>query len=64
MIEYICSECGYRKWERDLSDMMAQVPMYSEFGAGFMPSFTNSAGWQEDTICPNCGKATSWHPME
>ncbi|MBU3804189.1 MAG: TM1802 family CRISPR-associated protein [Candidatus Cellulosilyticum pullistercoris] len=60
MQEYRCSSCGYRKVERDMIDVMGQVPMYPGFAAGFMPNFSNYMDWKEDPVCPNCGKASSW----
>ena len=58
--EYQCSSCGYRKMERNMVDFMGQFPMYSGFGSGFMLSFSNNMNLQENTACPNCGKASSW----
>lgn len=63
MQEYQCSECGYRKMERDMMDIIAEVPMYSGFGGGFINSFTSQMIDHEDTVCPNCKKASTWHPV-
>lgn len=62
MQEYKCSECGYRKLEREMMDFMAEIPMYSGFGGGYMQMTSQQMNWGEDVVCPNCGKASSWHP--
>lgn len=64
MQEFQCSECGYRKWERQSLDVMMEMPMYGGFGVTGMMPVTNTMNWMEDSICPNCGKASSWRPID
>lgn len=63
MQEYQCSSCGYRKMERDMIDIMGEIPMYSGFGSSFMPSFSSQMFRQDDMVCPNCKKASSWETI-
>lgn len=63
MQEYECSQCGYRKWERQTLDLMMEMPMYGSFGLNSIMPGMNMMNYVEDSVCPNCGKATTWHPV-
>lgn len=63
MQEYECKNCGYRKMEKNMTDMITQIPFYSGFIGGFIPGLVNDVMWQEEIVCPNCGKASTWQPL-
>lgn len=64
MQQYKCSACGYRKCDRDFTDIIAETPIYSTLGSGFILGYYNEVGCKEQEICPNCGHACTWVPVE
>ena len=63
MQEFQCSNCGYRKWEKDPTDFMLDMPIFGSFGTYNMMPVASVKDLSEDMICPNCGKSFGWNPI-
>lgn len=60
MKEFKCSNCGYRKWQKDQNDYMLNMPIYGYFIGYNMVPMDN---FHQDQICPNCKKAFGWNSI-